>query len=158
MSIVNEELCAPPVDTRRAQFGRPRRSHGGFSMVELLLVLVILTTLAAIVIPKFAGRSEQARVTAAQTQISAFKTALDAFEIDNGYYPQGSGGLVDLVDQPGEAQNWRGPYLDVIPPDPWGNPYVYEYPGKHNTRGYDLMSMGPDGRQSGGDDITNWTE
>jgi len=115
--------------------------------VELLLVLVILATLAAIVVPKFAGRSEQARVTAAQTEISGIEVALDAFEVDNGFYPQGDTGLAALMEQPKDATNWRGPYLKkAVGLDPWHNPYIYECPGRHNTKGYDLMSPGPDGR------------
>jgi general secretion pathway protein G len=121
------------------------------------LVLVILATLAAIVYPKLAGRSEQARVTAAQTQISSFSTALDAFEVDNGYYPRGKNGLEDLVRQPSDAPNWRGPYLKELPDDPWGNAYQYESPGRYNVTGYDLLSPGPDGKPGSEDDITNWT-
>jgi len=128
----------------------------GFTLVELLLVLVILAVLAAIVIPKMAGRSEQARETAATTQIAAFKTALDTFEIDNGYYPSGEKGLDELVDEPSNAKNWRGPYLDNIPVDPWGNEYIYEYQGKNNQKGYDIMSVGPDGRANTDDDIVSW--
>jgi len=124
----------------------------------MLLVLVILATLAAIVVPKFTGRTEQAKITAAKTQISNFEMVLDAFEVDNGYYPRGKDGLEDLVRQPSNAQDWRGPYLKQgIPNDPWGNEYIYECPGKHNETGYDIMSMGPDGRVGGDDDITNWT-
>jgi len=130
-----------------------------FTLVEMLLVLVILGTLAAIVVPKLAGRSEQAKFTAAQTQISAFETALDAFEVDNGYYPSGKDGLLDLIEEPKDAKNWRGPYLrQGIPLDPWQNEYIYEYPGKNNENGYDLMSVGPDGRVGGGDDTINWSE
>ncbi len=134
----------------------PRNPQGGFTMVEMLLVLVILATLAAIVVPKFAGRSEQAKITAAKSQISNFEIVLDAFEVDNGFYPKGSNGLQDLVEQPSNAKDWHGPYMNEIPVDPWENPYIYEYPGKNNVRGFDLMSMGPDGRTGGGDDITNW--
>ena len=127
-------------------------------MIELLLVLVILGVLAAIVVPKFSGRTEQAKVTAATTQLATFGTALDAFEVDNGYYPKGKEGLQDLITQPRDAENWKGPYLKVneVPLDPWGSPYVYECPGKMNPNGYDLMSMGPDRRDGGDDDITNW--
>ncbi len=129
--------------------------HHHFSMVELLLVLVILATLAAIVIPKFTGRSKQAKVTAAKTEISSVETALDTFEVDNGYYPES---LNELIEAPADASNWRGPYLKkAVNADPWGNGYVYEMPGRHNESGYDLMSMGPDGKSGGDDDIVNWT-
>lgn len=134
-----------------------RTSQGAFTLIELLLVLVILGILAAIVVPKFAGRTEQARLTAAQSQISTFGTALDSFEIDTGKYPTGKSGLNDLVQQPGNVIGWKGPYLKgEVPLDPWNNPYVYECPGKHNPTSYDLMSMGPDGRVGGDDDVANW--
>jgi general secretion pathway protein G len=125
--------------TQNTQSCRRRR---GFTLVEMLLVLVILATLAAIVYPKVVGRSEQARVTAAQAQIASFKTALDAFEVDNGYYPKGSSGLEDLRTQPRDATSWHGPYIDNIPKDPWQNDYVYECPGRHNPRSYDIYSPG----------------
>jgi len=135
--------------------GRPVRA--GFTLIELLLVLVILGILAAIVVPKFSGRTEQARMTAAQSQVSTFGTALDAFEVDVGYYPKGRNGLNDLVTQPRDAQSWRGPYMkNEIPKDPWGNDYVYECPGKNNPSSYDLLSMGPDGRAGSEDDVTNF--
>jgi len=131
-----------------------RRS--AFTLVEMLLVLVILATLAAIVIPKMAGRSQQAKITAAGTQISSLEMALDAFEVDNGYYPK-SGALDELITQPPNAPGWKGPYLKKgLPADPWGNPYTYDYPGKHNPNGCDISSMGPDGRAGTDDDITNW--
>lgn len=134
-----------------------RLRRAGFTLIELLLVLVILGILAAIVVPKFSGRTEQARETAARSQIATFSTALDAFEVDTGRYPRGKAGLSDLVSQPRDAQNWRGPYMkDQVPRDPWGNEYVYECPGKHNPSGYDLSSMGPDGRSGTEDDVTNW--
>lgn len=143
--------CKPPIKNRIH-----RACRRAFTLIELLLVLVILGILAAIVVPKFSGRTEQARLTAAQTQISSFSTALDAFEVDNGYYPKGKNGLLDLVQQPRDTQNWRGPYLKDLPKDPWGHDYIYECPGKHNSSSYDLMSTGPDGRVGNDDDITNW--
>ncbi len=133
-----------------------RRRAGGFTLVEMLLVLVILGVLAAIVYPKIAGRGEDARIKATITQISAFKTALDMFEVDNGYYPKGRNGLLDLVQKPRDAVNWHGPYLENLPKDPWQNDYIYECPGKHNQSGFDVMSMGPDGRSGTEDDIGNW--
>ncbi len=136
-----------------------RSARRAFTLVELLLVLVILGILAAIVVPKFAGRTEQAKQRAAETQISAFSTALGIYETDNGAYPKGKDGLQDLRTQPRDAQNWHGPYLEKdIPLDPWGHPYIYVCPGKHNPSGYDLYSIGPDGREGNEDDITNWQQ
>lgn len=131
----------------------------GFTLIELLLVLAILGILAAIVVPKFAGRTEQARLTAAQSQIATFGTALDAFEVDNGYYPKGKDGLLELVQQPRDSQHWKGPYLkSEIPNDPWGRPYLYECPGRRNPNSYDLLSFGPDGREGTEDDVTNYQQ
>ncbi|MSU57220.1 MAG: type II secretion system protein GspG [Pedosphaera sp.] len=137
------------------------RRRGGFTLIELLLVMVILGILAAIVVPKFANRGEQARQTAAKTQIGAFSTALSAFEVDNGYYPRGKDGLMALMKPPSDAPSWKGAYLEEkggIPTDPWGRPYLYECPGKHNTSGYDISSAGFDGREGNEDDVTNWQQ
>jgi general secretion pathway protein G len=134
-----------------------KRPSNGFTLIELLLVIAILGVLAALIVPKFAGRTEQARVAAAQSDIATMGTQLDAYEVDNGAYPKGKNGLSDLITQPRDAQNWRGPYLKDLKTDPWGNAYIYEFPGKNNATGYDLSSMGPDGKANTDDDITNWT-
>lgn len=130
----------------------------GFTLIELLLVLVILAVLAALVVPKFTNRSQQARETAAKTDISNIGTSIDAFEIDTGRFPSNEEGLAALLQQPANLTGWHGPYLNRgLPKDPWGNPYLYKFPGQHNTSGYDLYSTGPDGRE-GTDDIGNWEE
>ena len=143
-----------PIGARTRRLQSP-----GFTLIELLLVLVILATLAAIVVPKFTGRSKQARVTAAEAEISLLGVAISGFEIDTGSLPTTDQGLEALIDEPANAKGWRGPYLERgVPKDPWGNDYVYTEPGTHNTHGYDLYSVGPDDRQGGGDDIDNWSE
>jgi general secretion pathway protein G len=133
---------------------RKSKIVNGFTLVEMLLVITIIGILAALVIPKMVGRSEQARVTAVHADISSIKTALDAFEVDNGYYPKN---MQDLLQAPNNAKNWHGPYLEKVPQDPWGNNYLYYYPGKHNQNSYDLLSVGPDGKEGSEDDIGNWT-
>ena len=138
----------------------PRRPwpHQGFTLVELLLVLVNLSVLALVVVPKFSGRSQQAKIVAAQTDISALEMAIDLFEVDCTRYPTTEEGLQALIQQPADLDAWKGSYLKRgMPKDHWGNPYVYRCPGQHNNS-YDLYSFGPDGQEGGGDDIDNWSE
>jgi len=155
------ELCEPLTNLTDKIIGtRGTRPSGrvlrrAFTLVEMLLVITIIGILAALVIPKMVGRSEQAREAAAHADISSIKTALDAFEVDNGHYPKS---LAELLQQPSNAKNWHGPYLENLPQDPWGNPYVYTFPGRHNANPYDLMSTGPDGKAGTDDDIGNWTK
>ncbi len=135
-------------------------NENGFTFIEIIVVVIILGILAAIVLPKFTGRTEEARISAAQSQLGVFATALDAYELDNGRYPTTEQGLKALVKKPTTPpipRRWKGPYLQKeIPHDPWDNTYIYKCPGTHNTRSYDLYSYGPDGKEGGGDDITNW--
>ncbi len=126
----------------------------GFTLIELLLVLVILAVLAAVVVPKFTGRSQEAKITATKTQISNIKAALDLFEHDNGRFPTSEEGLQALVDKPnGELSGWHQ-YMESLPMDGFGKPFVYRTPGA-NGKSYDIISAGPDGAEGGGDDITN---
>jgi general secretion pathway protein G len=152
---------------KRARFARRRSSRwqlstgnwqlsSAFTLIELLLVLVILGILAALVIPKFTNRSQQARETAAKSDISTIENQINAFEIDVGRFPSTEEGLSALVAAPSNVTSWKGPYLQRgLPKDPWGNDYVYKFPGTNNPNGFDLYSFGPDGRE-GTDDIGNW--
>ncbi len=133
----------------------------GFTLIEIMLVVVIIGILVAMVVPNMSGRSQQARVTAVKTDIeSNISIALDLYESDNGRYPSTQQGLQALLEAPSSTpipNNWNGPYLKrkKLPKDPWGNDYVYVSPGNHNKEDYDLSSRGPDGVESD-DDVTNW--
>jgi general secretion pathway protein G len=132
-------------------------SRKGFTLIEILLVVMIIGILVGLVVPHLGGRAEQARIQAARADIEGgISAALDLYELENGTYPQK---LEDLITQPTNARNWRGPYLKRgLPKDPFGNPYVYQFPGSHNPTSYDLSSGGPDKQSGTADDITNWTK
>ena len=127
----------------------------GFTLIEILLVVIIIGILVSLVAPRLAGRSEEARKQAAKADIDGgISLALDLYEVDNGGYPAS---LSDLVTKGSGAPNWKGPYLKKgIPKDPWGSAYIYKIPGSHNTSSYDLYSVGPDKQEGSEDDIVNW--
>ena len=135
----------------------------GFTMVEILLVVLIIGILAAMVVPNIAGRGEQARKAAALADIETnLASALDMYELDNGRYPTTSQGLSALMRKPSVPpvpKSWNGPYLKKKkrPTDPWGQDYIYESPGKRNDGEYDLSSIGSDGVESE-DDVVNWAD
>ena len=127
-----------------------RHSSSGFTLLELLVVLVIIGLLATMVAPNFIGQSEKAKPKAARVQLENLRNALDMFQLDVGRYPTTEEGLQALRQRPSNVQRWSGPYLrDEVPLDPWGRGYVYRVPGE-NGANYDLGSYGADGR-SGGD-------
>jgi general secretion pathway protein G len=130
----------------------------GFTLVELMLVIIIIGVLVAMVAPRLAGRSQQAKEAAARADVNAhLSAALDLFEMHNGRYPTTAEGLAALRAAPSGASNWKGPYLKrTVPLDPWGKPYVYKSPGQTNREDYDLVSIGPDGVEGTADDVTNW--
>jgi len=131
-----------------------RNCRNAFTLVELMLVVVIIGILVAMVVPRLAGRSEQAKAAAAKADIeSSIALGLDMYELDNGSYPDS---LDALLTKPSSgADNWHGPYLKKKPVDPWGRAYVYKHPGIHNGD-YDLYSLGPDGSESA-DDVVSWS-
>ena len=129
----------------------------GFTLIELMVVIIIIGLIAALVAPRFFGKVEQSKVKAAQAQIELFGAALDQFRLDVGRYPTTSEGL-SVLREKGGMENWNGPYLKKeVPPDPWGHPYVYTSPGAHDD--YDLVSYGADGTSGGeneNQDIVSW--
>ncbi len=145
----------------RRRYGAARDRRAGFTLLELMVVIVILGLLAALVVPKLIGQSEKAKQTAARVQIRSLEQALQLFKLDNGFYPSTEQGLVALVRAPEVGRipkNYRqGGYIDRIPNDPWGNAYVYLSPGAHGD--YDISSYGADG-MPGGDgenaDVNSW--
>jgi len=138
---------------------RPRQGQRGFTLMELLLVLVIVGLLAAVVGPTLYQRIQPAKETAARAQMENFSMALDSFLIDMGRYPSTQEGLAVLRIKPaGAADQWHGPYLKKdLPADPWGHPYHYRAPGRNG--GYEIVSYGADGREGGeadNADINSW--
>jgi general secretion pathway protein G len=136
----------------------PKTFQRGFTLLELLVVMVIIGLLAAYVGPKFFSQIGKSEVKAARAQIDALEKALDQYRLDVGRYPATEQGLAALMVRPGADKKWGGPYLKkALPDDPWGHPYVYRQPGEHGE--YDLLSLGKDGQPGGSgeaEDINNW--
>ncbi|MEW6262534.1 MAG: type II secretion system major pseudopilin GspG [Thermodesulfobacteriota bacterium] len=145
---------------------RPRR-RPGFTLIEILVVVVILGILAGLVVPRIMGKPGEARIAKARMQIESLETALKLFKLDNGFYPSTDQGLNALVQKPTTGRvpdRWReGGYLEkgVVPLDPWNREFVYLCPGQHNRDGFDLFSLGAD-HESGGEsedaDVVNWSD
>lgn len=142
---------------RRAN--RAKAVRGGFTLLEVLMVIVILGVLAALIVPQFGGTQRKAEERMTQTQIVGLKTQLDLFKMHCGRYPTSDEGLAVLLEPPDEeelVERWGGPYLDAAPKDAWGRELIYASPGEYNENSYDLSSMGHDGQEGTEDDITNW--
>ncbi|MEE2890743.1 MAG: type II secretion system major pseudopilin GspG [Pseudomonadota bacterium] len=126
-----------------------RKRQDGFTLIEVMVVIVILGIMAALVVPNLVGRQDQAQVTAARSDIAAIGNALDLYRLDNNTYPSTEQGLEALIEKPSgfpEPRNWRSPYLrKKLPDDPWGNPYQY----LSTDRGFELFSYGADGQEGG---------
>jgi general secretion pathway protein G len=135
-----------------------RAAARGFTLLELLVVMVIIGLLAGFVAPRYFGQIGKSEVKVARAQIDALEKALDQYRLDTGRYPSTEQGLSALVERPGDESKWAGPYLRKrVPLDPWGKPYVYRFPGERSE--FDLVSLGRDGQPGGSgadEDIVNW--
>lgn len=142
----------------RARRGAAGRGPAGFTLLELLVVMVIIGLLASYVGPKYFAQVGKSETRAAMAQIDAFSKALDQYRLDTGRYPTTEQGLAALVVRPENHPRWNGPYLNkAVPADPWGRPYQYRQPGQHGD--FDLFSFGKDGQAGGsaeGADVTSW--
>jgi general secretion pathway protein G len=131
----------------------------GFTLIEIMVVVVIIGILGALIVPSIIGKVEEARIARAHQDIRTIESALDMYRIDNFRYPSTDQGLRALIEKPAEAKKWReGGYLKELSKDPWEEDYRYAYPGDHGKQ-YDLYSLGADGEQGGegsNADITNW--
>lgn len=139
----------------------PRSARRAFTLIEVLLVLAILGVIAAMVVPQFFGRQEQASIDATAVSIKGIEQALKMYQLDhNGAFPTTNDGLQVLVTAPDGDAKWKGPYLEELPKDAWGKPFQYQYPPQHNTAAKkpDIWSGGLDQSNNTADDITNWSK
>lgn len=142
----------------RIKRSEKKRNEEGFTLIELLVVMIIIGLLAAFVGPGLFSTLSKSKIRAAKAQIELFSTALDAFRLDVGRYPDDDEGLQALLSDPGDLEGWNGPYLrKEVPLDPWRRQYQYQSPGEHGD--YDLISYGADGSAGGekeDQDIASW--
>ena len=136
--------------------------NAGFSLIEIMVVVIILGILAATILPQFVGTTQEAKVTTAKVDISTLKGALERFNLNMDRYPTNEEGLAVLAKPPLEGSaKWRGPYIERVNLDPWKFPYVYRCPGQHGNKAYDLWSRGADNADGGegiNADVTSWGE
>ena len=147
------------VAERRPRPRKRRAGERGFTLVEILVVITIIGLIMGLVGPRVLNYLTESKAKAAKIQIESFASSLDLFFLDAGRYPSSSEGLGALVQRPGNISGWNGPYLKGgnLPPDPWGNAYIYRSPGQHGA--YDIVSFGADGQEGGSGtagDISSW--
>ena len=147
--------------TRVGRRDQRRAGEAGFTLVEMLVVIAIIGLIMGLVGPRVLSYLSDSKLKTARIQIHGFSSALDLYHIDNGRYPTAAEGLGALVQKPATAASWNGPYLsgNLVPNDPWGRPYLYKSPGQHGA--YDIVSLGPDGREdesAANANVTSWQQ
>ena len=149
------------IERLHARLGAARAGRArGFTLIEIMVVVVIIGLLAAVIVPEVINKVDEARVAKAKEDIQSLETALTEYRLDNSVYPTTQEGLKALVKRPNDPSltNWHGPYVQRLVKDPWGHPYHYQYPGTHGLS-YNLYSLGPTDRPGGTGDnaeIANW--
>jgi len=136
-----------------------KRNRRGFTLIEIIIVVIIMSLIATLIVPRLFKKVESSKQRIAKTQIILIENAVKMFKLDTGRYPSTAEGLKALMDKPAGINQWDGPYLEKgIPKDPWGRDYLYVYPGKNYV--FEITSLGADGQEGGEDenkDIFNWT-
>jgi general secretion pathway protein G len=149
-------LTRPRTHSRRAR----GTGNGGFTLLELLVVMVIIGLLAGLVAPRYFDQLGKSNVKVARAQMDSLEKALDQYRLDVGRYPSTEQGLAALTSKPQNLERWAGPYLKrAVPPDPWGTPYIYKSPGDHGD--FDLLSLGSDAQPGGNGesaDVASWKQ
>jgi len=156
--VGNQKSAGRKALSGRGGCGNGAWKESGFTLLELLVVLVIIGLLVGFVAPRYFSQIGKSEVKAVRAQLNALEKALDQYRLDNGHYPSSEQGLAALTMHPADEPKWAGPYLKkAVPSDPWGNPYLYAMPGEHGE--FDLLSYGKDSKQGGegeAGDIVNW--
>jgi general secretion pathway protein G len=160
MSLNRKQSRATKISLQPCSGSPSREATRGFTLVEIMVVLVVIGILAAAIIPQFMGTTHDAKVSTAKANVAELESALGRFYVNMDRYPSNDEGLKVLVEAPtGEEKKWRGPYVNQVRPDPWGQPFQYRAPGVHHTVTFDIWSRGADGADGGeaeAADIGNW--
>ncbi len=135
----------------KTEFAARRRALHAFTLIELLVVIIILAILAAVVLPRVIGKTDDARIGAAKASVAAFDQALEMYKADTGTFPSSDEGLQALLTNVANSPKWNGPYLKgtaSLSPDPWGQPYIYKFPSEHGQADFDVWSAGEPGKNN----------